>query len=357
MKYFYRAQPFRNNFIRALITVGILSAVTALGVLFNDADFIETAVVLAYFFAVIVIAWLTDSFIFSLAATALSTLLYNFVFTDPYYQFIVYDMNFITIFIIMSIAALISGSLTLLARRSALIARQKEEETEKERYNTNLLRSISHDIRTPLSAVIGAAEMLDGMTEPDDSRRELIKGIRDEADWLRSLVENILNLTRLQDDSVALSKQPEVLEEIVGGAIHRVSQRSPNHQITVNMPDELLFVPMDAKLIEQVLINLLDNAVRHTPPGKGISVTVEKEAEIVRITVLDEGEGIGAEHLENLFQSFYTTREKHSDASHGIGLGLAICKTIINAHGGDILARNRKDISGAEFTFTLPMEG
>jgi two-component system sensor histidine kinase KdpD len=233
----------------------------------------------------------------------------------------------------------------------------KEEESEKERYRANLLRSISHDIRTPLSAIIGTAEMLESETEPDDGRRGLIQSIRTEADWLRSLVENILNLTRLQSDSPILLKQPEAAEEVVGGAIRRISGRSSGHRIDVDMPEELLFVPMDAKLIEQVLINLLDNAVRHTAPGDGISVVVKNDDGEAEFSVLDEGEGIDEAYLPDIFQMFYTTPAcvSHADAGHGIGLGLAICKTIVEAHGGNIIARNRADRKGAEFLFTLPM--
>lgn len=355
MKRFYRGHPIQNNFIRAALTAGILATVTALGLVFNEADFIETAVVLACFFSVIVVAWLTDSFVFSLAAAALGTLIFDYFFTDPYYRFIVYDVNYITIFFIMSIAALISSMLTLQARRNALIARKKEEETEKERYRANLLRSISHDIRTPLSAMIGTAEMLEDMTAQDDPRYALIHNIRDETDWLRSLVENILSLTRLQDDSAKLPKQPEAVEEIVAAAVRHILQRSPERNVTVNLPDELLLVPMDAKLIEQVLLNLLDNAIRHTPPGNSVCVTIEKSAGMVRFSVNDEGTGIGKEHLANIFQPFYTTRTKHTDAGYGIGLGLAICESIVKAHGGEISARNRTDRSGAEFVFTLPI--
>jgi two-component system sensor histidine kinase KdpD len=349
-------RPLRDNFLRAALTAGILAATSALGLFLDGADFPQTDIALTYCLAVIVIAWLTHNFIFSLIATGLATVAFNFFFTDPFFTFSVYDKSYIMTFITLAIAALLASSLTLHARRSAQIARQKEEETEQERYRANLLRSISHDIRTPLSAIIGTAEMLEGETESSDPRRGLINGIRDEADWLRSLVENVLSLTRLQDGSRALPKQPEAVEEIVGGAVRHIAKRSPERGIEVRIPDELLMIPMDAKLIEQVLINLLDNAVRCTAPGDGISVAVEKGDGEVRFSVLDEGTGIGEEHLPNLFKTFYTTRARHADAGHGIGLGLSICETIVKAHGGSITARNRPDRSGAEFVFTLPTE-
>ena len=175
---------------------------------------------------------------------------------------------------------------------------------------------------------------------------------------MHSLVENILSLTRLQEGRLTLNKQSEAVEEIVGGAVHHIVQRSPDHEIIINIPDELLLVPMDAKLIEQVLINLLDNAIRHTSPKNEISVTVVKDEEhnCAVFTVADTGEGIAQTDLPNIFQMFYTSRAKHADAQHGIGLGLAICDAIVKAHGGNIEAHNRPDGQGAEFIFTLPME-
>jgi two-component system sensor histidine kinase KdpD len=344
-----------NHVKCAALTAGVIAAVSYLSVvLFSAAALPDTDIVLLYCLAVIVIAWRTHSFVYSLAATAMATASYNFFFADPYYSFNIYDTTYIYTFIALSIAALLASWLTLNARRSALTARLKEEEIEKERYHTNLLRSISHDIRTPLSAIIGTAEMLEGGTEPGDSRLKLIRGIRDEADWLRSLVENILNLTRLGEGS--LEKKPEAAEEVVGGAISHISRRSPGHRITVDMPEELLFVPMEAKLIEQVLINLLDNAARYTVPEGGISVVVKEGAGAAEFSVMDEGSGIDGEHLPNIFQTFYTTREKQADSGFGSGLGLAICKTIVEAHGGTITARNRIGQKGAEFIFTLPLE-
>jgi two-component system sensor histidine kinase KdpD len=233
---------------------------------------------------------------------------------------------------------------------------KSREEIEKERYRANLLRAISHDIRTPLSGMIGTAEMLMGMTGPDDPRCELLRGIQKSAGWLHSLVENILNLTRLQDGKLSVKKQPEAVEEVIGGAISHISARAPEHEISVTMPDELLLVPMDAKLIEQVIINLLDNAVKHTNPEREIGIIVELcENATVKFTVRDRGTGIRKADLPNIFMMFYTSSDENTDVKQGMGLGLAICETIVKAHGGSIEARNRKDGPGAEFIFTLPI--
>ncbi|MEG2192805.1 MAG: DUF4118 domain-containing protein, partial [Oscillospiraceae bacterium] len=139
------------------------------------------------------------------------------------------------------------------------------EETAQERYRANILRAISHDLRTPLSGIIGTSEMLLDMTQESDPRYAMADGIHKEADWLYSLVENILSLTRLQDSSISLHKQSEAVEEVVGGALAHLHKRYPQRNVCVQVPEEVFMVPMDAKLIEQVILNLLDNAVKHTP--------------------------------------------------------------------------------------------
>lgn len=272
---------------------------------------------------------------------------------------------------------------------------KSREEAMKERYRANLLRAISHDIRTPLSGILGTAEMLMDMTELDDPRHDLARGIQKNADWLHSMVGNILNLTRLQDGKLALNKQLEAVEEVIEGAVKRIAERAPEYEIMVQVPEELLLVPMDAKLIAQVVLNLLENAIRHTKPEEEIAILVEpvKPTNMAAFTVRDRGTGIREADLPYIFQSFYTTDIQPADAGpsgpsgregfylrtgpvtgtpdvhsknsaiaagvgpgRGVGLGLAICEAIVSAHGGSIEGHNRTDGPGAEFVFTLPME-
>ena len=230
------------------------------------------------------------------------------------------------------------------------------EEANQERYRGNLLRAISHDLRTPLAGIMGTSEMIMDMTGKDDPRFSLAKGIYKDADWLHSLVENILSLTRLQDGRLTLNKQPEAVEEVIGAAVLTIGKRAPEREIAVQIPDDLLMVPMDARLIGQVLVNLLDNAIKHTQPGEEISVAVSKDNDFAVFTVADRGTGIPEQDLPHVFQMFYTTEGKGPDAKRGIGLGLAICESIVTAHGGSIHAQNRTDGKGAEFTFTLPLK-
>jgi len=249
-----------------------------------------------------------------------------------------------------------SAALAMDRFRSAQEQQKSREETEQERYRGNLLRAISHDLRTPLSGIMGTAEMLMDMTDTTDPRYSLAQGIHKDADWLHSLVENILSLTRLQDGKLTITKQPEAAEEVIGGAVSHIMKRYPEYEITVSVPEEVLIVPMDAKLIEQVLINLLDNAIKHSPPDCEISVSASEGKNTAIFSVADRGCGIAVSDLPHIFQMFYTTRSGEADAQRGVGLGLTICEAIIKAHGGTIEGRNRTDGQGAEFIFTLPME-
>lgn len=231
-----------------------------------------------------------------------------------------------------------------------------QEAVVRERYRANLLRAISHDLRTPLSGIMGTSEMLLDMTESKDRRYELIKGIYKEADWLHSLVENILSLTRLQDGKMVVRKEKEAIEEVIACAVSHIEKSYPGREVQVVLPDQFMLVPMDAHLIEQVITNLLDNAVKHTKPAQKIEVSVSYDEKVASVTIKDEGEGIAGKDVANIFQMFYTTGTKSADAKRGIGLGLAICETVIKAHGGVITGNNRTDKRGAEFTFTLPLE-
>ena len=243
---------------------------------------------------------------------------------------------------------------------SALTTQVKQQEkikaeSEKERMRGNLLRAVSHDLRTPLSGIMGTSEMIMGMTDYQDPRYELAGEIMEDANWLHSLMENILNLTRLEDNRNYLKKQPEAIEEIIAVVLERFEKRAPGRELLVDIPDELILVPIDAKLIVQVLINLLDNSVKHTKHDEEISISVEKQGNYVRFIVKDSGTGISADDLPHIFKMYYTTSHSPSDAQKGMGLGLAICDAVIKAHGGQISAANHP-AGGAVFTFTLPME-
>lgn len=240
--------------------------------------------------------------------------------------------------------------------KTAQKQRKTQEEKKQEHYRSNLLRAISHDLRTPLSGIMGTSEVIKDMCKDGDIRKGLAQNIWDEADWLHGLVENILNLTRLEDGRLAIKKQPEAVEEILESALVHIEKRAPEAMIELEIPDDLLLIPMDAKLMVQVLVNLLDNAVKYTETDKAITIRVWKEGTKACFCVSDEGKGIAEEDLPHIFQTFYTSKYRRADAHRSTGLGLAICEAIVRAHGGSIEAANRPE-GGAEFYFTLPMEG
>ena len=227
---------------------------------------------------------------------------------------------------------------------------------EREHLRSNLLRGISHDLRTPLTAIVGASGViLEDVDKLDlESIKKLVKDINEESLWLNNLVENILNMTRIGEGKMVIQKQDEVVDDIIDEALRHISGLINNRNIDVSFPDEVISVPMDGKLIVQVLINLLDNAIKHTKENEEIHLNVFTKDSNIVFEVADEGCGIDEKIKDSLFKSFVTSGSKVIDGKRGMGLGLAICKAIVNAHGGEITAENR-DGKGAVFKFTLPL--
>lgn len=232
------------------------------------------------------------------------------------------------------------------------------KQAEQERYRGDLLRSISHDIRTPLSGIMGTAEILIDQAGEDTGIGGLAELIYQDADWLQSLVENILSLSRLQEGKLVIHKEFEAIEEIIGSALHHITRRNAMYEFKVDIPDEVVMLPMDGRLIMQVLINLLDNAMKHSETASTIEISVRESNQdgYVEINVIDSGKGIDEKEIDKIFEMFYTSQYRSTDMKRGIGLGLTICDAIIKAHGGRIYAHNRQDRKGAIFTFILPKE-
>jgi two-component system sensor histidine kinase KdpD len=228
-------------------------------------------------------------------------------------------------------------------------------EIERERLRSNLLRSISHDLRSPLAGIKGAVSTIleNGEFISKETENELLKGIYDDTEWLIRLVENLLSMTRLDEGKIELGKNIEAAEEVVYEAVQRSSKYFKNHKIKVNVPDNLILVPMDGSLIEQVIINLIDNAVKYSPNQSLIIVNVYEKNKDVIFEVIDNGTGIPKEILPHIFDRFFTDGNKVSDSRRGVGLGLAICKSIVEAHGGRINVINKKH-GGAIFRFNIP---
>ena len=230
-------------------------------------------------------------------------------------------------------------------------------ESEKEKMRANLLRAISHDLRTPLTTIIGASAtyLENHAILQEQEKTQLISQIHEDANWLLHMVENLLSVTRITDKSTQVVKKLEPLEEVISESVSRVKKRCQHIQLKVTVPDEFIMVPMDATLIEQVIINLIENALKHAKTDKPIQLIATKEYDIVKIQVIDQGIGIPPDRMTTLFDGYSPCTNKSSDTSKGMGIGLSICKTIVLAHSGHIWAQNLEQ--GASFTFTLPLEG
>ena len=237
-------------------------------------------------------------------------------------------------------------------------AKEKEEAkllAENEKLRSNLLRSISHDLRTPLTSISGNAGILlsDGEALSPETRMQMYSDIYDDAAWLHNLVENLLAVTRIEEGHMKLNTQPQLVEEVVSEAMQHISRKKTEHIITVSHEDDLLLAKCDARLIVQVIINLVDNAIKYTPAGSHIAISTRGERGNAVVSVADDGPGISDEEKERVFQMFYTGSNPIADSRRSLGLGLNLCKSIITAHGGDIrVADNRP--RGTVFTFTVP---
>lgn len=228
---------------------------------------------------------------------------------------------------------------------------------EQEKLRANLLRSISHDLRTPLTSISGNAGNLlanDEIFDPE-TRRQIYSDIREDSEWLISLVENLLSVSRMGDGRGELRMTAELLSDVIEEAVRRTKKNAGTRRITVREPEGILLAKMDARLIVQVLINLIDNALKYTPEGSEIVISCRDLGDNVSVSVADDGEGIADAIKPRIFDMFYTGAEKVVDSRRSLGLGLALCKSIVNAHGGEI-ALSDNTPHGAVFSFTLPKE-
>ena len=238
--------------------------------------------------------------------------------------------------------------------------REKEEAkllAQNEQLRANLLRSISHDLRTPLTAISGNAGILLSGSDslPPDTRHQMYSDIYDDAQWLYNLVENLLAVTRIEEGRMKLRTQPQLAQELVAEAMQHISRKKSEHTITVIHQDELLLARCDARLIVQVLINLLDNAIKYTPAGSAIAVSTCRQGETAVFSVADDGPGIPDAEKSRIFQMFYTGSNPIADSRRSLGLGLSLCRSIVVAHGGRMEVDDNSP-RDTVFTFTLPAQ-
>ena len=237
-------------------------------------------------------------------------------------------------------------------------AKEKEEAAvlaQNEQLRANLLRAISHDLRTPLTAISGSADnLLANYKKMDDALREqTFTDIYDDSMWLINLVENLLAVTRIEGGQVNLTRSIELMDEVVSEALKHINRKSKEHTIRVTSGKDFILAHIDAKLIVQVIINLVDNAIKYTPVGSVIEIHTDQKEQWVTVSVSDNGPGIPDEQKPRIFDMFYSGANKVVDSRRSLGLGLSLCKSIVTAHGGTISVSDNQP-NGTVFTFTLP---
>lgn len=314
-----------------------------------------------YILGIVIVARYTSGYVWGFLFAIASVFCINYFFTYPYHNFNMTLEGYPITFIAMLIIYIITSALTTDLKEQAQILAQQEKElmdAQKEKMRANLLRAVSHDLRTPLTGIIGNSdsylEMEDELSK--EEKYHIIENIKSDANWLLNMVENLLSVTRIDNDTTKVKKYMEPVDEVVSSAVVRFKKRFPDVKLKVRLPENFVMVMMDATLIEQLLINILQNAHIHSQTVKPIELSVEEYSTKVWFSIRDHGIGITEERLDTLFdgEGYNQDNDIKADGYKGMGIGLSICKTIVKAHGGDIKVRNHDE--GSEFYFYLPKE-
>ena len=338
------------------ITIGTLAATTLLCYALRPFAGGEKFEAILFVVAVLIISRFTNGYIYGVAASILGVLIVNCIFTYPYYQLNFTLTGYPIAILSMLSAAMIAGTLTTRIKEQE----QLKIDAERERTRSNLLRAVSHDLRTPLTAISGACSVLKegGDTLSEQEKNKLLNQIEEDSQWLIRLVENLLIVTRIDapDGGANIAKESEVVEEVAASALTQFRKHFPNVKVETHMPDELLLVPMDGMLIRQVIMNLFENAAIHADGMTKITLDISREGENAVFRVTDDGRGIDPNLLPHILEGdFKRSVGSSEDKKRNMGIGLSVCSTIISAHEGKMRAYNGQN-GGAVFEFTLPLD-
>ena len=332
----------------------LLSFATILCYFLRTIDDSDVYVALIFELTVVLVSRFTDGYLFGLLSSVVGVVGINYIFTFPYYQLNFTISGYPLTFLVMLIVSVVVSTLTTQIKQQEKI----RAEAEKEKMRGNLLRAVSHDIRTPLTSIVGGVSTLldSGDQLNEATRTQLLENIRDESNWLVSVVENLLSVTRMTGEQTKIKKEMEAGEEVLSAAAMKIKKHYPDIDVSVHAPQELLMIPMDVILIEQVLINLMENAIQHGGTTTRVELQLQKDGERARFEVADDGQGIAREVFPKLFKGYLSHDEGlTADGRRNMGIGLSVCISIVQAHGGTMQAENR-ETGGALFSFTLPLE-
>lgn len=340
----------KNTAVMLLFLSLCTGVVALLSMVNNDNNPFATCL---FVLCVALVARFTTGYVYGIIASIVSVWCVNYLFTAPFFQFDLsltgYPLTFASM---LMVSVIISAMSTRL--------RQQEQirfEAQQEKMRANLLRSISHDLRTPLASIIGVSSALienRALSRPE--QEDMLEEIEKDARWLNRVMENILSLTKVNAEGVKLKKSDEIVEEIVGSAIVKYHKRKETLPVRVAGTSEILLVPMDALLIERVLLNLFENAEIHGETATRIELWIKREQDRVIFSVSDDGKGMSAAQLSSPFD-FQPTPDGQSGAGghRNMGIGLSVCHSVIAAHNGGMSAYNN-ETGGATIQFWLPLD-
>ena len=341
-----------KDIIKTAALIGIASLI---GYGFWKVGLSESNIIMVYILGVLITAVITTRQVYSMVSSIVSVFVFNFLFTEPRYTFFAYEKDYPVTFITMLVAAFLTSSLAMRLKKQTEETAQAEMAAQKEQLRADLLRSISHDLRTPLTSISGNSSNLlaNGEKFDEETKRELYWDIYDDSMWLINLVENLLSVTKIEDGRLNITVATELLDEIITEALEHISRKRIEHVIRFSPTDDIILVKADPRLIIQVIINIVDNAIKYTQKGSEIVITTKGLPGMAEVCIADNGPGIPDEMKPMVFDMFYSGAKSIADSRRSLGLGLHLCRSIVEAHGGT-LELSDKTPHGAVFTFTLP---
>jgi len=317
---------------------------------------------LVFMVTVVVVARFTKGYVYGIIASCVAVFCANYYFMYPFAEFNVqisgYPVALVSFLMCSIIVSMLTSRTITQSQQNERLYKERAEAkmaSEKERIRGNLLRSISHDLRTPITGIIGSSDVI--ITNADnlskDEIRSMASNIREDAQWLIDVMENMLSITRVSGEAAELKKSDEFPEEIIGVAIAKIRKRYPNVKINAKLNDEIITVPMDPLLIEQVIINLIENSIKHAEGMETISIEYYKKGIYTVFEIKDDGGGFAYKNVDELIEAKLSQKIEKTDGSKNAGIGLSVCKSIVLAHKGIFQAENLSE-GGSVFRFSLP---
>ena len=357
-----------------VLGVSLALAYYASDILLNHTG-VENNSALVFTLAVALVSFLTTGYVYGVIASVVGAFFTNYYFMAPYAEFSLSRVGYPVATLSMLLISIMVCALTSRVKRQKEEAIRREQNTkrlyelneklseektaiqlqsERERIRGNILRAVSHDLRTPLTTISGSASVLMSSPEVNEQNISMLEDIKNEADAMIQMVENLLSVTRIQDGNLPLNKWEEMLEEVAGDAIMATRRRFPQTHVEMELTEDILLFPMDPVLIKQVIVNLLENAIRHAGEGVEISLRLSRREDWAVLEVMDRGRGLPEQVLQAIREGCTVPRDQTGDSTRGMGIGLSVCNSIIKAHNGIFEADNRPD-GGAVFRVCLPM--